>query len=50
MTNGMALALVLKPILLFAFFIVLVAPINWAFLRFFPDGQLKRRLTRRLGP
>lgn len=50
MTSGMALALVLKPILLFLFFAVLVAPLNWLFLRFFPDGDLKRRLTRRIGP
>jgi hypothetical protein len=48
MTTGMALALVLKPILLLAFFVVLVAPLKWLFVRTWPEGPLKQRLLRRI--
>lgn len=41
------IALMLKPLGLLVFMLVIVAPLKWLFVRFFPNGRLKRLLLIR---
>jgi hypothetical protein len=42
------LAMLLRPFIMLAIFAVVVIPLELLFIKFFPDGPLKRRLLRRL--
>ena len=41
------LALLLKPLILLALFAFVVLPLEWLFIRFWPEGPVKRRLLTR---
>jgi hypothetical protein len=38
----------LKPIIALALFVLVVIPIEWLFIKFFPDCWLKRLLLKRI--
>lgn len=40
--------MLLRPFILLALFVLLVIPLKLLFIRFFPEGALKRILLRRL--
>jgi hypothetical protein len=40
--------MLLRPLILLALFAIVVIPLEMLFIRFFPEGPLKRHLLRRL--
>ena len=46
--SNFELSMLLRPFILLALFAIIVIPLEMLFIRFFPDGPLKRRLLRRL--
>ncbi len=42
------IALLLKPLMLFAFFVLIVAPIEWLILKVVPQGKLRNLLTKKI--
>jgi hypothetical protein len=43
-----ALSVLLKPLIMLIVFVLIVIPLEIAFIRYFPEGKLKQLLLRRI--